>query len=78
MKRAASEPFKRACSVIKNDRTGVSSGMESTVSNEIARTLSDFFSINGNVQTDIVPYEGGFIIKIQACAKSVKRFRIID
>lgn len=77
MKRKATESLTRACEVIKNDRLGVSQQIEGTISKEVAQTLSQFFSLYGSVSTVIVPQDGGFEIKIKACAKSVKQFRII-
>ena len=77
MKSKATESLKRACEVIKNDRMGVSQQIEGTISKEVAQTLSQFFSLYGNVTTVIVPQGGGFEIKIKACAKSVRQFRII-
>lgn len=72
------QPLKRACEVIKNDRMGVSQQIEGAISNEIAQTLSQFFSLYGEVSTCVLPHAGGFEIKIKALAKSVKQFRIIE
>ncbi|MBQ7408695.1 MAG: hypothetical protein IJW13_05450 [Clostridia bacterium] len=72
-----SEQLKRACSVIKSDRMCVSSDLEGIISSEIAQTLSDYFSLFGEIKTQIEVSEKGFTIKINAQAKSVKQLKII-
>ena len=74
-KRKTSENLRRASEVITYDRMGVSSGIESFLNRELYFTLSDFFSISGEVQSKITPTESGFEILIKASAKSVKQFK---
>ena len=72
------EQLKRASTVIKADRLGVSVGVESIISNEIRSVLEDFFSINGEVKTLIEIDERGFSIIIKALATSVKQLKILE
>ncbi|MBQ3572546.1 MAG: hypothetical protein IJA15_06950 [Clostridia bacterium] len=72
------EQLKRASTVIKADRLGVSAGVESIISNEIRSVLEDFFSINGEVKTLIEIDERGFSIIIKALATSVKQLKILE
>lgn len=72
------EQLKRATTVIKADRLGVSAGVEGIISNEIRNVLEDFFSISGEVKTAIEVDERGFSIRITALAVSVKQLKIVE
>ena len=72
------EQLKRATTVIKADRLGVSAGVERIISNEIRNVLEDFFSISGEVKTAIEVDERGFSIRITALAVSVKQLKIVE
>ena len=72
------EQLKRASTVIKADRLGVSAGVESIISNEIRCVLEDFFSISGEVKTVVEIDEGGFNISIKALATSVKQIKFFE
>lgn len=74
----SNDRLKRACDLIKSDRIGVSTGIEKTVSREVAVTLSDFFALACDPETQITATETGFEIMIKATAKSVKRFRSVN
>lgn len=73
-----SEQLKRATTVIKADRLGVSAGMENVVSNEVKIVLSDFFSLSGEVKTSIEVDQRGFNICIKATATNIKQLKVID
>lgn len=72
-----SEQFSRARDVLKADRTGLSIGAEGFIGREVKEVLNDFFSLSGDVSTDISACDKGFLITITATAKSVKEFKIV-
>lgn len=74
----SNDRLKRACELIKSDRIGVSSGIEKTVSREVAVALSDFFALSCEPEVQISATETGFDIVIKATAKSVKSFRSVN
>lgn len=74
----SNDRLKRACELIKSDRIGVSSGIEKTVSREVAVALSDFFALSCEPEVQISANEIGFDIVIKATAKSVKSFRSVN
>ena len=74
----SNDRLKRACELIKSDRIGVSTGIEKTVSREVAVALSDFFALSCEPEVQISATETGFEIAIKATAKSVKSFRSVN
>jgi len=76
--RNSNDRLKRACDLIKSDRIGVSTGIEKTVSREVALTLSDFFALSSEPEIQISATETGFEITVKATAKSVKYFRSVN
>lgn len=73
-----SAALKRAAAVIKSDRTGASLGAEGFISRDVRELLNDYFSIYGDVLTDITATDKGFLITIKATAKSVKEFKVVS
>lgn len=73
-----SAALKRAAALIKSDRTGASLGAECVIGREVRELLNDYFSLYGEVFTDITATDKGFLITIKATAKSVKEFKIVS
>ncbi len=68
----------RAYDMIKSDRIGVSTGIESAIAREVGRALSDFFSLSSEPNVFLRATARGFEITVKADASSVKSFRTID
>ncbi len=77
-KRELSDQLKRATTVIKADRLGVSAGIETVISSEVKNLLKDYFSLSEEVKTQIEVLQSGFNIKITAKALSVKNIKIVE
>lgn len=73
-----SDQLKRAFTVIKADRLGVSAGIESIISSEVRKVLEDFFCINGEVKTSVEVGERGFSVTVKANATGVKHVNVIE
>lgn len=77
-KKELSDQLKRATTVIKADRLGVSAGIETVISSEVKNLLKDYFSLSEEVKTQIEVLQSGFNIKITAKALSVKNIKIVE
>ncbi len=77
-KMEVSEQLKRAVTVIKADRLGVSAGIEKVISSEVRAVLDEFFALNGDVKTVIEVDSRGFTLNIKATATSVKHLKIVE
>ena len=77
-KREWSEQLKRATTVIKADRLGVSAGIEKIVSGEVKRVLREFFSLSGEVETKVEVTQRGFEITVSARATSIKCLKVME
>ena len=77
-KRELSEQLKRATTVIKADRLGVSAGIEKIVSSEVKRVLREFFSLSGEVETKVEVTQRGFEITVSASATSIKCLKVME
>ena len=77
-KKELSDQLKRATTVIKADRLGVSAGIETVISSEVKNLLKEYFSLSEEVKTQIEVLQSGFNIKITAKALSVKNIKIIE
>ena len=77
-KRELSDQLKRATTVIKADRLGVSAGIETVISSEVKNVLKDYFTLSEEVKTQIEVLQSGFNIKITAKALSVKNIKIVE
>lgn len=78
MRKNQSAALKRAAAVIKSDRAGTSLGAEDIIGHEVRELLNDYFSLYGDVLTDITATDKGFLITIKATAKSVKEFKVVS
>lgn len=77
-KRELSDQLKRATTVIKADRLGVSAGIETVISSEVKSVLKDYFTLSEDVKTQIEVLQSGFNVIIKAKAISVKNVKIIE
>ncbi|MBE5765209.1 MAG: hypothetical protein E7339_06410 [Clostridiales bacterium] len=77
-KRELSDQLKRATTVIKADRLGVSAGIETVISSEVKNVLKDYFTLSEEVKTQIEVLQSGFNVIIKAKAISVKNVKIIE
>ena len=77
-KRELSDQLKRATTVIKADRLGVSVGIETVISSEVKSVLKDYFTLSEEVKTQIEVLQSGFNVIIKAKAISVKNVKIIE
>lgn len=77
-KRELSDQLKRATTVIKADRLGVSAGIETVISSEVKSVLKDYFTLSEEVKTQIEVLQSGFNVIIKAKAISVKNVKIIE
>ncbi len=77
-KRELTDQLKRATTVIKADRLGVSAGIETVISGEVKNLLKDYFTLSEEVETQIEVLQSGFTIKITAKALSVKNIKIVE
>ena len=77
-KRELSDQLKRATTVIKADRLGVSAGIETVISSEVKSVLKHYFTLSEEVKTQIEVLQSGFNVIIKAKAISVKNVKIIE
>ncbi len=77
-KKELSDQLKRATTVIKADRLGVSAGIETVISSEVKNVLKDYFTLSEEVKTQIEVLQSGFNVIIKAKAISVKNVKIIE
>ena len=73
-----SEQLKRAITVIKADRLGVSAGIERVISSEVKDVLSDFFSLIGEVKTTVEIEHKIIKISVNATADCIKAVKTIE
>ncbi len=73
-----SDQVKRAVTVIKADRLGVSAGIEKVISSEVKKVLGEFFCLNEEVETLVEIDQRGFKITINANAISIKGLKLIE
>ncbi len=73
-----SDQVKRAVTVIKADRLGVSAGIEKVISSEVKKVLGEFFCLNEDVETLVEIDQRGFKITISANAFSIKGLKVVE
>ena len=74
----ASEQLNRAVTVIKADRLGVSAGIERVISSEVKSVLNDFFSLTGEVKTNVEIDRKLIKITVTATADCIKSVKVIE